>query len=321
MKNEIIFFETSDKAVSIPVKIDSETVWLNQSEMAKLFSTTKQNISLHIGNCFRDNELQKELVVKDFFTTTPHGAQKGKTQTHSVLYYNLDVIISVGYRVKSQRGVEFRKWATGVLKDYMLKGYAINQKRLEALNKTVEIESRIIAHLSDLETDEMLNVVNSYTSALELLDNYDHQRVTKPKGNKDYQKLTLEECHAIISDMKFASESQIFGTEKEEGKLDAILGSVYQSVFGEDVYPTVEEKAANLLYFLVKDHPFNDGCKRIAATLFLTFLMKNGILKRADGRRTINNGTLVALTLLIAESRPEEKEIMTNVVMNILDIN
>ncbi len=321
MINEITIFETKDKTVSIPVKVDSDTVWLNQNEMAQLFSTTKQNISLHIGNCFREKELQKELVVKDFFTTTPHGAQKGKTQTHSVLYYNLDVIISVGYRVKSQRGTEFRQWANKILKEYILQGYALNQKRLEALNKTVEIESRIIAHLTDMETDEMLGVINSYTSALELLDNYDHQRVTKPAGSKEYQKLTLEECYAIIKDMKFASESQIFGTEKEEGKLDAILGSVYQSVFGEEVYPTTEEKAANLLYFLVKDHPFNDGCKRIAATLFLTFLQKNGILRRADGRRTINNGTLVALTLLIAESKPEEKEIMTNVVMNILNIN
>ncbi len=321
MINEITIFETKDKTVSIPVKVDSDTVWLNQNEMAQLFSTTKQNISLHIGNCFREKELQKELVVKDFFTTTPHGAQKGKTQTHSVLYYNLDVIISVGYRVKSQRGTEFRQWANKILKEYILQGYALNQKRLEALNKTVEIESRIIAHLTDMETDEMLGVINSYTSALELLDNYDHQRVTKPAGSKEYKKLTLEECYAIIKDMKFASESQIFGTEKEEGKLDAILGSVYQSVFGEEVYPTTEEKAANLLYFLVKDHPFNDGCKRIAATLFLTFLQKNGILRRADGRRTINNGTLVALTLLIAESKPEEKEIMTNVVMNILNIN
>lgn len=321
MMNEITIFETKDKAVSIPVKLDSETVWLNQNEMAQLFSTTKQNISLHIGNCFRENELQKELVVKNFFTTTPHGAQKGKTQTHSVLYYNLDVIISVGYRVKSQRGTEFRQWANKILKDYILQGYALNQKRLEALNKTVEIESRIIAHLTDMETNEMLGVINSYTSALELLDSYDHQRVAKPAGSKGYQKLTVEECHAIISEMKFASESQIFGTEKEEGKLDAILGSVYQSVFGEDVYPTTEEKAANLLYFLVKDHPFNDGCKRIAATLFLTFLQKNGILKRADGSRTINNGTLASLTLLIAESMPEEKEIMTNVIMNILNIS
>ncbi len=318
MKNEIIFFGTHDKAISIPVNVNSDTVWLSLEQMSSLFQRDKSTVSRHIKNIYSEGELLKEATVANFTTVQNEGE---RSVLRGIDYYNLDVIISVGYRVKSQRGIEFRQWANKILKEYILQGYVINQKRLEALNKTVEIESRIIAHLSDLESDEMLNVVNSYTSALELLDNYDHQRVTKPKGNKDYQKLTLEECHAIISDMKFASESQIFGTEKEEGKLDAILGSVYQSVFGEDVYPTVEEKAANLLYFLVKDHPFNDGCKRIAATLFLTFLMKNGILKRADGRRTINNGTLVALTLLIAESRPEEKEIMTNVVMNILNIN
>ncbi len=321
MTNEITIFETKDKAISIPVKVDSETVWLNQNEMAQLFSTTKQNISLHIGNCFRENELQKELVVKDFFTTTPHGAQKGKTQTHSVKYYNLDVIISVGYRVKSQRGIEFRQWANKILKDYILEGYAVNQKRLEVLNKTIEIDSRIIAHMSEIDTDEMMEAVNLYTSALDLLDDYDHQCIQKPNGNKEVVPLTVSECYEIISAMKFGSSSSLFGVEKEVGKLDAVLSAVHQKVFGEDVYPTLEEKAANLLYFLVKDHPFEDGCKRIAATLFLTYLQKNGILKRADGKQIISNGTLVAVTLLIAESRPEEKTIMVSVIMNILNIN
>ena len=315
MNNEITIFETKDKAISIPVNVNSDTVWLSLDQMASLFQRDKSTVSRHINNIFVEGELVREAVVAKYATTAVDG------KTYQVDYFNLDVIISVGYRVKSQRGTEFRQWANRILKDYILQGYALNQKRLDALNKTVEIKSRIIAHLTDMETDEMLGVVNSYTSALELLDSYDHQRVIKPAGSKDYQKLTLGECYAIISEMKFVSESQIFGTEKEEGKLDAVLGSVYQSVFGEDVYPTTEEKAANLLYFLVKDHPFNDGCKRIAATLFLTFLQKNGILKRADGRRRINNGTLVALTLLIAESKPEEKEIMTNVVMNILNIN
>ena len=315
MNNEITFFETKDKSISIPVNVNSDTVWLSLDQMASLFQRDKSTVSRHINNIFVEGELVREAVVAKYATTAVDG------KTYQVDYFNLDVIISVGYRVKSQRGTEFRQWANRILKDYILQGYALNQKRLDALNKTVEIESRIIAHLTDMETDEMLGVVNSYTSALELLDSYDHQRVIKPAGSKDYQKLTLGECYAIISEMKFVSESQIFGTEKEEGKLDAVLGSVYQSVFGEDVYPTTEEKAVNLLYFLVKDHPFNDGCKRIAATLFLTFLQKNGILKRADGRRRINNGTLVALTLLIAESKPEEKEIMTNVVMNILNIN
>lgn len=321
MTNEITIFETKDKAISIPVKVDSETVWLNQNEMARLFSTTKQNISLHIRNCFKENELAKELVVKDFFTTTPHGAQKERTQTHSVMYYNLDVIISVGYRVKSQRGIEFRQWANKILKDYILEGYAVNQKRLDALNKTVEIESRIIAHMAEIETEEMLEAVNHYTSALDLLDDYDHQCVTKPDGNISAVPLTTAECYEIIASMKFGSASSLFGVEKEEGKLDAIIAAVHQKVFGEDVYPSLEEKASNLLYLLVKDHPFEDGCKRIAATLFLTYLQKNGILKRSDGRQIISNGTLVAITLLIAESRPEEKPIMISVLMNILNLN
>lgn len=321
MINELILFETDDKTISIPVKIDSDTVWLDQSEMALLFSTTKQNISLHINNCFKEKELEKEVVVKDFLTTTQHGAIPGKTQTHQVQYYNLDVIISVGYRVKSQRGVEFRRWANKVLKQYITDGYAINQKRLDYLNKAVEIESKIIAHMAEIDSEEMLSVINSYTNALDLLDDYDHQCVAKPDGNKSLIRLETEECLKIIEGMKFGNSSALFGTEKENGKLDGILAAVYQSTFGEDVYPSLEEKAANLLYFLVKDHPFNDGCKRIAATLFLTFLQKNGILKRADGKQTISNGTLAAITLLIAESRPEEKEIMVSVVMNILGIN
>ena len=318
MMNEITIFETKDKAISIPVNVNSGTVWLSLDQMASLFQRDKSTVSRHVKNIYTEGELLKKATIAKIATVQNEGE---RSVLREIDYYNLDVIISVGYRVKSQRGTEFRQWANKILKDYILQGYALNQKRLEALNKTVEIESRIIAHLTDMETDEMLGVINSYTSALELLDSYDHQRVAKPAGSKSYQKLTVEECHAIISEMKFASESQIFGTEKEEGKLDAILGSVYQSVFGEDVYPTTEEKAANLLYFLVKDHPFNDGCKRIAATLFLTFLQKNGILKRADGSRTINNGTLASLTLLIAESMPEEKEIMTNVIMNILNIS
>ena len=321
MNSEIILFEANDKSVSIPVKVDSETVWLNQSEMASLFSTTKQNVSLHVNNCFREKELDKKVVVKDFFTTTQHGAIYGKTQTRRTQYYNLDVIISVGYRVKSQRGVEFRQWANKVLKQYILQGYALNEKRLEYLNKTVEIESKIIAHMAEIDTDEMLSVVNGYTNALDLLDDYDHQCVKKPEGSHTFTRLEADECFKIIEGMKFGDSSSLFGTEKEPGRLDGILSAVYQSVFGEEVYPSLEEKAANLLYLLVKDHPFNDGCKRIAATLFLTFLQKNGALKRADGRPAISNGTLVAITLLIAESKPEEKPIMISVVMNILGIN
>jgi prophage maintenance system killer protein len=315
MTNEITIFETCDSAVQMPVIVDNDTVWLSLDQMTQLFDRNKSTVSRHIKNVFEERELQREAVVAKYATTATDG------KTYQIDYYNLDVIISVGYRVKSQRGTEFRQWANRVLRDYILKGYSLNQKRLESLNRTVEIESRIIAHLSSIETDEMLGVINSYTSALDLLDSYDHQCVRKPDGNKTCAVLTTEECREIIAAMKFSSQSALFGTEKEEGKLDAVLGSVYQSVFGEDVYPSIEEKAASLLYFLVKDHPFNDGCKRIAATLFLTFLQKNGILRKADGTVTISNGTLAALTLLIAESKPEEKEIMVRVTMNILRIN
>lgn len=315
MTDEITFFETSDSAVQMQVIVDNDTVWLSLDQMTQLFDRNKSTISRHIKNVFAEAELQREAVVAKYATTATDG------KTYQIEYYNLDVIISVGYRVKSQRGTEFRQWANRVLKDYILKGYSLNQKRLESLNRTVEIESGLIAHLSSIETDEILGVINSYTKALDLLDSYDHQCVTKPDGNRFCAVLTTEECREIIAAMKFSSQSALFGTEKEEGKLDAVLGSVYQSVFGEDVYPSIEEKAANLLYFLVKDHPFNDGCKRIAAALFLTFLQKNGILRKADGTVTISNGTLAALTLLIAESKPEEKEIMVRVTMNILRIN
>lgn len=316
MDSEIILFEANDKSVSMPVKVDSETVWLNRNQMSELFGRDVKTIGKHINNALKE-ELEASTVAK-FAIVQNEGSRQVR---RDVEYYNLDVIISVGYRVKSQRGVEFRQWANKVLKQYILQGYALNEKRLEYLNKTVEIESKIIAHMAEIDADEMLSVVNGYTNALDLLDDYDHQCVQKPEGNHTFTRLETAECFKIIEGMKFGSSSSLFGTEKESGKLEGILSAVYQSVFGEEVYPSLEEKAANLLYLLVKDHPFNDGCKRIAATLFLTFLQKNGALKRADGRPAISNGTLVAITLLIAESKPEEKPIMISVVMNILGIN
>jgi len=316
MDSEIILFEANDKSVSIPVKVDSETVWLNRNQMSELFGRDVKTIGKHINNALKE-ELEASTVAK-FAIVQNEGSRQVR---RDVEYYNLDVIISIGYRVKSQRGVEFRQWANKVLKQYILQGYALNEKRLEYLNKTVEIESKIIAHMAEIDADEMLSVVNGYTNALDLLDDYDHQCVQKPEGNHTFTRLETAECFKIIEGMKFGSSSSLFGTEKESGKLEGILSAVYQSVFGEEVYPSLEEKAANLLYLLVKDHPFNDGCKRIAATLFLTFLQKNGALKRADGRPAISNGTLVAITLLIAESKPEEKPIMISVVMNILGIN
>ncbi len=237
MNNELIIFEAKDRSVSIPVKIESETVWLNRNQIAELFDRDVKTIGKHINNALHE-ELDFSSVAK-FATVQNEGDRQVR---RDIEYYNLDVIISVGYRVKSQRGVEFRQWANKVLKQYILQGYAKNQKRLEYLNKTVEIESKIIAHIAEIDTEEMFSVINGYTQALDLLDDYDHQCVSKPEGNVTYSKLELSECFDIIAKMKFGNTSDLFGTEKENGKLDGILAAVYQTAFGQDVYPTLEER-------------------------------------------------------------------------------
>ena len=312
-ENEIVLFETEDEKVRLTVPIQEDTVWLTQAQMTELFDTSKQNISLHINNCFKEGELDKGSVVKDFLTTASDG-KKYKTK-----YYNLDVIISVGYRVKSRRGIEFRRWANKVLKDYIIKGYAINDKRLEALQKTVEIQAKMLATAIEGDSDEVLKAVNLYTQALTLLDKYDHQSLEKPEGNQPIYRITYADCRAMVDRMEDSFKSDVFGVEKEPGKIEGILAAVYQDVFGGEVYPSLEEKAANLLYFMIKDHPFADGCKRIAASLFLEFLNRNNALFR-DGHKVISDGALVAITLMIAESDPREKDIMTTMVMNLLSV-
>ena len=242
----------------------------------------------------------------------------GRNIERSLDYYNLDLILSVGYRVNSKRGIAFRRWASSILKDYMLKGYAVNEKRLKSLNKTVEIQSRIIASALELESDDVYKVVNEYTKALDLLDDYDHQCLSRPNGSNTLYRLSYEEVRKLIDSMKFNSD--VFGVEKEKGKLNGILEAVYQNVFGTEVYPSIEEKAANLLYFLIKDHPFADGCKRIGASVFLEFLNKNNALIR-NGKQVISDSALVAITLMVAESRPEEKETMVTLIMNFLGGN
>lgn len=227
------------------------------------------------------------------------------------------MIISVGYRVKSKNGIIFRKWATSILKDYMMKGYAINEKRIEVLNKTVSIQSRMLASTLGIEEKEVLNVIEAYSNALSLLDDYDHGTIPKPDGIASIYRLSYEECRELIDSMKYGNFSNVFGVEKEPGKLNGIIAAVYQNVFGQEIYPSIEEKAANLLYFLVKDHPFVDGCKRIGASIFLEFLNKNQHLI-IDGKQIISDSALVAITLMIAESRPEEKETMVKLVMNFL---
>ena len=307
--NEIVLFETADHEVRLPVETDKETVWLTRSQMAQLFDRDVKTIGKHIANALKE-ELDHSAVAK-FATTAADG------KTYQTEHYNLDMIISVGYRVHSHRGVEFRRWANSVLKQYILQGYAVNEKLLSAQGKTIELQSRIIAGSFEGEEDEVLKAVNAYTDALTLLDDYDHQALTRPEGTEPVHRITYDECRSIINHMEYAGKSDVFGVEKEKGKVEGILAAVYQNVFGREVYPSLEEKAANLLYFMIKDHPFADGCKRIAASLFLEFLNRNRILFR-NGQKRISDSALVAITLMVAESRPEEKEIMTTLVMNFL---
>ncbi len=310
MHNEIIIYKNGELELPVEVTPDKETVWLNRNQLAVLFDRDVKTIGKHINNALKE-ELDSSVVAK--FATT---ASDGKT--YKVDYYNLDMIISVGYRVKSARGVEFRRWANKILKDYIIQGYAVNERRLAALNRVVEIQSNIIAGVLDLDAEKVLDVVKRYSIALEMLDDYDHQTITKPKISSDeVYKLTYEECRNLISKMSYSETSDIFGKEKGKGLLKGIIDSIYQSAFGEEVYPSIEEKAANLLYFIIKDHPFVDGCKRIAATTFLYFLDMNRILYK-NNKKILSDSTLVALTLLIAESKPQEKEIMINIVMNFL---
>ncbi len=311
MDNQIVIFK--DGALELDVKITPEldTVWLSLEQLADLFEKNKSTISRHIKNIFTEGELFSNSVVANFATTASDG------KTYNVSYYNLDVIISVGYRVKSKRGIAFRKWASSVIKQYLLAGYAVNEKRMAAMNKVIQIQSGIIAGAVGINAEDVLKVIQEYSRALQLLDDYDHQCIMQPEGTTCAYQLQYEECMDLIRKMDFSKDSTIFGTEKEPGKLEGILSAIHQSAFGQDVYPTLEEKAANLLYFIIKDHAFNDGCKRIGAALFLHFLNRNGALYR-NGKQIINESTLAAITLLIAESDPKEKDVMIHIVMNFL---
>ena len=310
--NEIVIFETEDKAVTLSVPVEQETVWLNRDQMAELFDRDVKTIGKHINNALKE-ELDNQVVVAKFATTTPHGAIEGKTQTHMRDFYNLDVIISVGYRVKSKRGIEFRKWANSVLKQYILQGYAVNYNRIAQLGEVIKIMKRT---QNELDSQQVLNVIQKYSKALELLDSYDHQTMKRPKGNAATYELTYEECMDVISQMRFGDESDLFGKEKDDSFRGSI-GNIYQSFAGQELYPSLEEKAAHLLYFVTKNHSFLDGNKRIAATMFLYFLDKNGVLF-TDDEKLIDDHTLVALTIMIAESKPEEKDMMITVIMNCL---
>ena len=316
-KNEIILFE--NQGVKLEVNLKDETVWLNLEQMSKLFERDKSVISRHIKNALSE-ELENEQVVAKFATTTKHGAIDGKVQTHMVDYYNLDMIISIGYRVKSQNGILFRKWATQILKDYMLKGYAVNQRRLEYLEKTIkliDIANRMDERLEGNDAKEILKVIGEYSKALDLLDDYDHKTLKKIDGSVDERKIEYKNCIEIINKLRFNEKSTLFAVERDRG-LESIIGNIYQSFAGKEIYKSVEEKGANFLYLIVKNHVFADGNKRIAATLFIYFLNFYGILYK-NGEQTIDNNTLAALTLLIAESNPKEKDVIIDLVMNFLN--
>ena len=310
MKNEIVLFKNQN--VKLEVNMKDETVWLSLDQMAKLFDRDKSVISRHIKNALEE-ELDNSVVAK--FATT---AKDGKT--YQVDYYNLDMIISVGYRVKSKNGIIFRKWANQVLKDYLIKGYSVNQKRLEYLEKTIkliDIAGRIDQKLNGNEAQKIIKVINNYSNALNLLDDYDHGKVVKPKGTNSDNKINYKNCMNIIDQLRWKSDSSLFALERDKG-LESIIGNIYASFNGQDVYPSIEEKASNFLYLITKNHTFIDGNKRIAATLFIYFLEFYNILYQ-NGKQVIDNNTLVAITLLIAGSNPKEKDILIDLVMNFLN--
>lgn len=322
LDNKIVIYQTEDGKTQLDVKLENETVWLTQAQMTELFQTTKQNISLHINNIFKEGELDSKATVKEYLTVQHEGK---RTVRRKVKYYDLDVIISVGYRVKSIRGTRFRQWATSVLRDYLIKGYAINQRiREENYQQMVQLVRSMArtVKLQDLSKEvrnALLDVVVDYTFALDRLDDYDYQRLSIPESSTEEKfHATYEGAMRVLAELreKFGG-SGLFANEKDDS-FKSSIGQIYQTFGGQDLYPTVEEKAAMLLYLVTKNHSFSDGNKRIAATLFLWFMNENGILYDDMHNKRIDDATLVALTLLIAESRPEEKNTMIKVVVNLI---
>ena len=326
VNDKIIIYQTDDGNTQIDVRFENETVWLTQAQMAELFQTTKQNVSLHVNNVYKECELEEKSTVKEYLTVQNEGKRSVRRM---VKYYNLDVIISVGYRVKSQRGTQFRIWANRVLKDYLVKGYAVNERihkeQIGELRQLVGMLGRTIQNQPLLSTDEtnaLFNVVTDYTYALDTLDSYDYQRLTvSDTTNVAAFHATYDNAMQAIRSLKERfGESALFGNEKDDS-FKSSIGQIYQTFDGVELYPSTEEKAAMLLYLVTKNHSFSDGNKRIAATLFLWFLNNNRILYREDGSTRIADNTLVALTLMIAESRPEEKDVMVKVVVNLINKN
>ena len=322
-KGEIIIYQTSDGQTELDVRLEGDTVWLSQAQLAQLLQVRPQNITMHIRNVYKEGELERSATCKNFLQIQNEG---GRLITRNIKFYNLDVIISVGYRVKSLRGTQFRIWANRVLKEYLIKGYAINrnakQEQLDELKRTISVMSNVLAAKSVTKDEAvgLLKVISDYAYGLDTLDRYDYQQLEIADTTPEEKfRATYDNAMQALQMLKEQfGASELFAREKDSS-FRSTMGAIYQTFGGKDLYPSVEEKAANLLYLTVKNHSFSDGNKRIAAFLFLWFMEKNGILYREDGSRLIDNNTLVAFTLMIAESRTEEKDVMTKVVVNLIN--
>ena len=320
-QDQIVIYQTEDGKTQIDVRLENETVWLTQAQMAELFKSSRTNVLEHIQHIYEDEELEKEATCRNFRQVRQEGK---RTVNRAIIMYNLDMIISVGYRVNSKRGVKFRQWANKVVKDYLIKGYAVNERirheQIGELRQLVGMLGRTLQNQEDDETTALFEVVTDYTYALDTLDNYDYERLSIDKTTKEEPfHATYENAMEAIDGLreKFGG-SVLFGNEKDDS-FKSSIGQIYQTFGGEELYPSVEEKAAMLLYLVTKNHSFSDGNKRIAATLFLWFLNNNGILYREDGSKRLADNTLVALTLMIAESKTEEKDVMVKVVVNLIN--
>ena len=323
---QIAIYQTDDGQTQIDVRFEQESVWLTQRQMSEVFDTTPENILMHLKNIFRDAELDESATAKDFLAVQTEGKRRVE---RNLKHYNLDAIISVGYRVSSKRAVQFRQWATQRLREYLVQGYSLNQQRLEAqqeklaeLRQAIALSARLIRN-KNLSTDEsqgILAILEKYSHALTVLDDYDHQRL-QVVGTRTlaHAKITYDEAMRQIKLWRSQENlGGLFGNEKDDS-FKSSLGTIYQTYDGKELYPSIEEKAANLLYFIVKNHSFTDGNKRIAAAIFVWFLQRHDFLYNADGEKRIADNALVAFTLLIAESKPDEREMMVKVIINLIN--
>lgn len=326
-KGEIIIYTSEDGSISLDTKLENDTIWLTQKQMAELFDVKTPAISKHLKNIFNTGELREDVVISILETTTKHGAIEGKTQKSSTKFYNLDAIISVGYRVNSSRATQFRIWATNTLREYLTKGYVINEKmlktqqnKIQTFQSTVNLLKRSLQNqISTVnEAQDIANIMDNFAQGLDLLDDFDHKTLdTKGITRKEAVIISKEEYLSVINKMKSEFASDVFANPKDDS-FDSSINQIYQTFGGQDCYPTLEEKAAMLLYLITKNHSFSDGNKRIAASCFLYFLNRNNLLYK-NNLPIIDNGTLFALTLLIAESKPEEMEIMKQIVVSVLN--